>query len=99
MISGADRGTLEQGVPAYAKLASDVRLEQIRQTATRGVELAPDFDPPSSLPSSNHSACFRMNTRSEHWADILDRRSLALYLPNAGPVEATLYVLRPSTPG
>ncbi len=93
VMVGADRGSLEQGVPAYAKLASDMWMDRIRQTATRGIELAPVFDPPASFPSSEHSACFLLNTRSEYCADALERRSLLLYLPNAAPsLTAALYV-------
>lgn len=95
VVSGAEPAWLEQNVPAYAKLASDVGLERIRQTATRGVELAFDFDPPSSLPTGD-SATFRMNVRSDHWRDVEAQRSLAFYLPNASAtLKVTLYVLRP----
>ncbi len=93
VLVGGERGALEQGVPAYAKVASDAWMPQIVQTAVRGVDLAPDFDPPPSLPSSAESACFRLNTRSEYWADVLERGTLLLFLPSAPrELQAALYV-------
>ena len=94
VLLGGERGVLEQGVPAYAKIASEAGMPRIIQTAVRGIDLAPDFDPPPSLPSSAHSACFRLNTRSEYWADVLERGSLVFFLPNA-PVDlrVVLYVM------
>ncbi len=93
VLVGGDRGALEQSVPTYAKVASDAWMPRIVQTALRGIELAPDFDPPSSLPSSAQSACFRLNTRSEYWADVLDRGVLLFFLPNApAELQAAIYV-------
>jgi type VI secretion system protein ImpJ len=94
VLIGGERGSLEQNVPAYAKLASDAWMGRIVQTAVRGIELAPDFDPPASLPSSAHSACFRLNTRSEYWADVLERGAMVFFLPNApADLRVALYVM------
>lgn len=94
VLMGGERTQLEQGVPAYGKLASESMMPRIVQTAVRGIELAPDFDPPPSLPSSAKSACFRLNTRSDYWGDVLERGSMVFYLPNAPKdLRVTLYIL------
>lgn len=93
VLIGAERAHLEHGAPSYGKLASEASMPQIVQTAVRGIELAPDFDPPASLPSSAQSACFNLNTRSAYWADVLERGSLVFYLPNAPQgLRVALYV-------
>jgi type VI secretion system protein ImpJ len=94
VLVGGERGSLEQNVPAYAKLASNAWMPRIVQTAVRGIELAPDFDPPASLPSSAHSACFHLSKRSDYWTDVLERGSMVFFLPNApSELRVALYVM------
>jgi type VI secretion system protein ImpJ len=95
VLSGADGRGLEQDIPRLAKVASEALLTSILHSAVRGVPLAPDFNPPASLPSNPESACFRFDTRSEYWTDILQRGNLCIHVANHLPehVQATLYVM------
>jgi type VI secretion system ImpJ/VasE family protein len=92
--SGADEQTLTRLLSAYAKVASQNQLATLVNTATRGVPVALEFDPPPSLPSSSQTATFRLDTRSHYWTEILETRSLRVHLPpTPSELALTLYVL------
>ncbi|MGO8992080.1 MAG: type VI secretion system baseplate subunit TssK [Polyangiaceae bacterium] len=85
VASGADESALATLLPAYAKIGSAERLPMIVNSATRGVPIALEFDPPGSLPSSASHCSFRVDTRSAYWSEILETRSLLVHVPEAPP--------------
>jgi predicted component of type VI protein secretion system len=94
VASGADEHLVSALLPAYAKLASSALLPSIVRQAIRGVPIALDFDAPPSLPSSSKHCCFKVDTRSDLWRDVLDQRSLMVHVPDAPrDLALTAYVL------
>jgi type VI secretion system protein ImpJ len=99
VASGADESWLATSLPAHAKIASDATLPAIVNSATRGVSIALEFDPPPSLPSSARHCSFRIDTRSNYWTNILERKALRIRVLGA-PRELvlSLYVLTGDAP-
>lgn len=94
VASGADERVLSAHLPAHAKIASAAWLPNLVQSAMRGVPIATEFDPPPSLPSSANHCCFKIDTRSELWADVIQQGSLMVHVPEApNGLSLTAYVL------
>lgn len=97
VASGADERSLAARLPLYAKIASAAWLPSIVQQAVQGVAIATEFDAPPSLPSSDGHCCFRVDTRSDMWRDIVEQRSLMVHVPDAPrDLALTAYVFPPS---
>ncbi len=94
VAGGADEAALATLLPAYAKVGSATTLPRIVNSATRGVPIALEFDPPPSLPSSARHCSFRVDTRSDYWSEIVESRSLLVHVPEAPPdMTLAIYVL------
>lgn len=94
VASGVDERALSAHLPAHAKIASHAWLPNLVQSATRGVPIATEFDPPASLPSSANHCCFKVDTRSELWADVIQQGSLMVHVPEApNGLALTVYAL------
>jgi type VI secretion system protein ImpJ len=94
VASGADERVLSAHLPAHAKIASAAWLPNLVQSAMRGVPIATEFDPPPSLPSSANHCCFKIDTRSELWTDVIQQGSLMVHVPEApNGLSLTAYVL------
>jgi type VI secretion system protein ImpJ len=94
VAGGADESVLAIILPAYAKIGSAATLPRIVNSATRGVPIALEFDPPPSLPSSARHCSFRVDTRSDYWSEIVESRSLLVHVPEAPPdMTLAIYVL------
>ena len=99
VASGADERTLAARLPLYAKVASAAWLPSLVQQAIQGVAIATEFDAPPSLPSGDGHCCFRVDTRSAMWRDVVDQRSLMVHVPDAPrELALTAYVFPPSAP-
>jgi type VI secretion system protein ImpJ len=94
LVAASEDLSVPAQLAAHAKIASGSTLSSIVQSAIRGVALAAEFDPPPFLPSKATYACFRLDTRGQYWADVLEQRSLLMHVPSA-PADLTisLYVL------
>jgi predicted component of type VI protein secretion system len=99
VASGVGEALLAGHLPAYAKMASPQALASLLNTATRGVAIALEFDPPAVLPSSAMHCSFRVDVRSQHWLDALQSQALVVHVPDAPPeLNLALYVLRSERP-
>ncbi|MCL2724723.1 MAG: type VI secretion system baseplate subunit TssK [Polyangiaceae bacterium] len=83
VASGADEAYLCGKLPGLLKMASPTVLPQFVNTATQGVAVAVEFEPPAVLPRRNNQAAYRINVRDPLWLDIEDRLQVALRIEGA----------------
>jgi type VI secretion system protein ImpJ len=72
---------LAQRLPGLAKITSRNQLPYILRSATPGVPLQLTHRPPSEIPVRAGVAYFSMALQNEHWRQVQDERSIAIYLP------------------
>jgi len=66
-----------------AKIASFTQLPFLLRSATRGLSLQVTHRPPAEVPVRPQVAYFLIDVAggTEHWRQVLNERSLAIYLP------------------
>jgi type VI secretion system protein ImpJ len=92
VLQGPDEGFLRDRVPSLIKMASPTALDPLRDSAVRGVAVAVEFEPPSSVPRKQGVVAYRIDVRDPLWLDVEDRGQVQLSLHGAAPsLEAFLY--------
>ena len=72
---------LGQKLPSLCKIASRDHLPQILRSAIPGVPIQMTHRPPSEIPVRAGVTYFTLTLQNEHWRQIVDERSIAIYLP------------------
>jgi type VI secretion system protein ImpJ len=80
---GISEEQLARDLPGRAKIASFTQLPFLLRSATRGLSLQVTHRPPAEVPVRPQVAYFLIDVAggTEHWRQVLNERSLAIYLP------------------
>ena len=68
-------------VPQLSKIASWQQIPKIVRSALPGAPLQATHRPPPEVPIRPHSVYFLVDTRHDFWTQILEERTVALFLP------------------
>jgi len=72
---------LGQRLPGLTKISSRNALPAILRSATPGVPIQITHRPPSEIPVKGGTTYFMLNLQNEHWRQVLEERTVALYMP------------------
>jgi type VI secretion system protein ImpJ len=72
---------LAQRLPGLCKIASRNQLPHILRSATPGVPIQVTHRPPPEIPVRAGVTYFALSLQNDHWRQILEERSLGIYLP------------------
>lgn len=72
---------LAQRLPGLCKIASQAQLPFILRAASPGVPIQITHRPPSEVPVRAGVTYFSLSLQNEHWRQITEERSIAIYLP------------------
>ena len=86
---------LAQKLPGLCKIASQVQLPQVlRSAATPGVPVQVTHRPPSEIAIRAGVTYFQLNLQSEYWQNIVQAKTLAIYLaPPFDPARVKIELL------
>ena len=72
---------LAQRLPGLCKIASRNQLPHILRSATPGVPIQVTHRPPPEIPVRSGVTYFSLALQNDHWRQILEERTLGIYLP------------------
>jgi predicted component of type VI protein secretion system len=85
VVRGADESYLRTRLPGLLKMASPAALPPIIHSATHGVAIAVEFEPPASLPRRHNEVVYRIDVRDRLWLDVEDRLQVMLHVAGTQP--------------
>lgn len=87
-------------VPELSKIASWKQISRIVRSAIPGAPLTATHRPPPQVPVRPRSVYFEVGTRDEYWEQILQEKTIAVYLPppfDPGRAKIKLMAVPPAT--
>lgn len=81
VLSSAPSDKIIQQTPIKAKIGAGARVSQLIAQALKGVPLTYLAVPPAEIPSQPGTSYFELQRAGDEWAQVVESRSLAIYLP------------------
>lgn len=81
-------------IPQLSKVASWKQIPKIVRSAIPGAPLKAAHRPPAQVPVRSRSVYFLVDTRHDYWKEIVDEKTIAIYLPPPfDPTRATIELM------
>lgn len=81
-------------IPQLSKIASWKQIPKIVRSAIPGAPLKAAHRPPAQVPVRSRSVYFLVDTRHDYWKEIVDEKTIAIYLPPPfDPTKATIELM------